>query len=222
MVPGDRSLTRLVLRPLITAWLRLSSDGVQHVPDEGPVLVASTHRSHADSVAIAAAIRRPVHFLGDVKLTHAPIVGPQLTKLGMIPLRRGEADAVALDVLRELVRGGGCVAVYPEGSRSRDGRVHRLRSGIARIAAETQAPIVPAAVLGIEQAWPVDDKPRARGGRVTVRFGQAMAPPEPTPKSRRTFNMQLQATLGELAGAELAETFSAAHGGADDPPSTGS
>ncbi|MFP4635745.1 MAG: lysophospholipid acyltransferase family protein [Nitriliruptoraceae bacterium] len=221
-VPGERSFTRLSLRPLLRGWLGLTAEGVEHVPAKGPVLVASTHRSHADSVAIAAAIRRPVHFLGDRKLTEAPLIGPQLTRLGMIPLRRGEADADALELIRHLLEQGACVAVYPEGSRSRDGYVHRLRSGVARLAAETRTPVVPTAVLGIEEVWPVDDSPRLRGGSVTVRFAPVVPPPDDTPRSRRAFNLDLQRRLAELAGTQIAETFSAPHGGSDDPPSTGS
>ena len=218
-VPGERSVTRRTLRPMLRAWLRLEVEGLDHVPDHGPVLVASSHRSHADSAAIASAIRRPVHFLGDLKLTTWPLLGPQLPRLGMIPLRRGEADDDALGVIRELLRQDGCVAVYPEGSRSRDGRVHRLRSGVARIAAEMHVPIVPAAARGIGEVWPVDARPRARGGKVVVRFAPAMAPPEDTPRSRRSFNMELQTTLAELAGVEMADTFSAPHGGPGAGPS---
>jgi 1-acyl-sn-glycerol-3-phosphate acyltransferase len=214
-VPGQRSLTRRVLRPMLRAWLRLEVEGLEHVPKTGPVLVASSHRSHADSVAIASAVTRPVHFLGDLKLTSSPVVGPQLPKLGMVPLRRGEADDNALGVIRELLRQDGCVAVYPEGSRSRDGRVHRLRSGVARIAAEMRVPIVPAAAVGIGEVWPVDSNPRPLGGKVIVRFAPAMAPPEDTPRSRRTFNMELQTILADLAGVEMATTFSEAHGGND-------
>jgi len=213
MVPGRRSLLRLTLRPLLTAWLRLQVDGVDHVPDSGPVLVASTHRSHADSIALATAIPRPVHFLGDQKLTAWPVMGPQLPRLGMVPLRRGEADASAMDILSILLEDGACLAVYPEGSRSRDGRVHRLRSGVARLAAKHQVPVVPAAVIGIDQRWPIGQRPRVTGPAVTVRFGPKMAAPDSTPRSRRTFNDELQVTLSELAGAPLAESFSPFHGG---------
>jgi 1-acyl-sn-glycerol-3-phosphate acyltransferase len=212
-VPGARSPLRFVLRPPLRAWVRLRVDGEHHVPETGPVLIASTHLSHADSVAIALGVRRPVHFLGDLKLTRLPLLGPQLPRLGMVPLRRGEADADALDALRALLATGACIAVYPEGSRSRDGRVHRLRSGVARLAAEAQVPVVPAAVLGIESVWPIDGRPRVLGGKVTVRFGVPLDPPETTPRSRRAFNDELQRTLGTLAGVELADTFSPFHGG---------
>jgi 1-acyl-sn-glycerol-3-phosphate acyltransferase len=220
MVPGARSAVRLTLRPLLGVWLRMGVEGLTHVPDTGPVLIASTHQSHADSVALGVAIRRPVHFLGDLRLTRWPVLGPQLPKLGMVPLRRGEADASALDVLRDLLLDGACVAAYPEGSRSRDGRVHRLRSGVARLAAETGVPVVPAAVAGIHDVWPIGARPRLRGGRVTVRFGAPMSPPGPGPRERRSFNDRLQRTLGDLADADLAEDFSP-FGGGDEASEAG-
>ncbi len=215
MVPGAKSMVRRTLRPALKAWLRLTVEGADHVPQTGAVLVASTHQSHADSLAIGVAIHRPVHFLGDLHLTTFPVVGSQLPKLGMVPLKRGEADGSAMDVLGILLDDEACVAVYPEGSRSRDGRVHRLRSGVARLAATHQVPVVPASVDGIHDVWPIGSKPRLRGGRVTVRFGPAMDPPEPTPRSRRAFNDTLQVTLADLAGTTTADDFSPFHGGDD-------
>ncbi len=213
VVPGTRSIVRLLLRPTLRGWLRLRVEGVEHVPESGPVLVASTHQSHADSIALGAAIRRPVHFLGDLKLTNWPIFGPLLPRLGMVPLRRGEADAAALDVLRRLLEEGACIAVYPEGSRSRDGRVHRLRSGVARLAAERQVPVVPACVSGIREVWPIGRRPRVLGGPVVVRFAPPMDPPDHSPRSRRTFNDELQQVLADLGGMDLADDYSPFHGG---------
>ena len=213
MVPGRSSLLRRVLRPSLDVWLRLRREGLEHVPDSGPVLVAATHRSHADSVALGAAIKRPVHFLGDQKLMAWPVLGRQLPRLGMVPLRRGEADASAMDILSILLEDGGCVVVYPEGSRSRDGKVHRLRSGVARLAAEHQVPVVPAAVLDIEQRWPIGGRPRLWGVPVTVRFGPAIDPPQTQPRSRRVFNDHLQQVLADLADTSIALDFSPFHGG---------
>jgi 1-acyl-sn-glycerol-3-phosphate acyltransferase len=213
MLLGARSVVRQLVRPPLHAWLRLRIDGQQHVPAHGGVLVASTHQSHADSIALAVAVRRPLHFLGDVRLTAWPVLGPMLPRLGMIPVRRGEGDAAALGQLAELLGSGGAIAVYPEGSRSRDGRVHRLRSGVARLAAQTQVPVVPAAVAGIYDVWPIGARPRLRGGRVTVRFGPPLPPPEPTPRGRRSFNEHLHGQLADLAGVERAYDFSPAGGG---------
>lgn len=213
MVPGARSLVRRSLRPLLKVWLRLRVEGLAHIPADGPVIIASTHQSHADSIALGVAVPRPVHFLGDVRLTNWPVLGRQLPKLGMVPLRRGEGDAVALNHLRRILAEGGAVAVYPEGSRSRDGRVHRPRSGVARLAADTGVPVVPAAVAGIYDVWPIGRRPRLRGGPVAVRFGPALAAPDDTPKARRAFNETLHQTLVELSGCERADDFSPAGGG---------
>lgn len=216
-VPGPRSPRRLVLRPLLRSWIRVRPIDADHVPDDGPVLLAASHRSHADSVALALAVRRPVHFLGDLALTEAPLVGAQLPRLGMVPLRRGIADAKALEVIRELLDRSNCVVVYPEGSRSRDGRVHRLRSGVARVAAEREVPVVPAGLIGIEKVWPIDGRPRLRGASVTVRFGAPFAPPADTPKDRRRFNLELQQRLAELSDSPVATTFAPVRGGDGEP-----
>jgi 1-acyl-sn-glycerol-3-phosphate acyltransferase len=214
MLLGARSAVRQLARPALHAWLRLRVEGEHHVPAHGGVLVASTHQSHADSIALGVAVRRPLHFLGDARLTSWPGLGPLLPRLGMIPVRRGEGDAAALGRLAALLDGGGAIAVYPEGSRSRDGRVHRPRSGVARLGAETGVPVVPAAVAGIYDVWPIGARPRLRGGRVTVRFGPPLPPPPPTPRGRRAFNEQLHTRLAELAGVERSHDFSPAGGGA--------
>ncbi|MEX1163321.1 MAG: lysophospholipid acyltransferase family protein [Nitriliruptor sp.] len=215
MVPGARSLVRLSLRPVFRAWLRLGVEGAHHVPTDGATLLASTHQSHADSVAIAVALERPIHFLGDLRLVSVPVLGPLLPRIGMVPLRRGDADAAALHVLTDLLDDDRAVAVYPEGSRSRDGRVHRLRSGVARLAAASGAPVVPTAVVGIFEVWPIGSRPKLRGGRVTVRFGEPLAAPtSDTPRARRAFTDDLHDALITLSGFDRADDFSAIGGGA--------
>lgn len=213
VVPGARSAVRAVVRPMLRAWLRLKVEHEGHVPPDGPVLIASTHASHADSMALGAALARPVYFLGDVRLTRWPVLGPLLPKLGMIPVRRGVADTTALDTIAALLDQGAAVVVYPEGSRSRDGRVYRPRSGVSRLAAATGVPVVPAAVAGTYDVWPTGRRPRWRGGRVAIRFGPALDPPGPRPAARRRFNQHLHDTLVELAGAERADEFAPVGGG---------
>ncbi len=214
MVPGTRSLVRRSLRPVLRRWLHLRVEGAEHVPDDGGILLASTHQSHADSVAIGVALERPVHFLGDLRLVGVPVLGPLLPRIGMVPLRRGDADAGALQVLTDLLADDRAVAVYPEGSRSRDGRVHRLRSGVARLAAASGAAVVPTAVVGIFEVWPIGRRPRLRGGHVTVRFGPPLAPPSTdTPRARRAFTDELHAALVSLSGFDAAADFSPIGGG---------
>ena len=216
LVPEVQARVADALRPILRRWLDLRVEGEEHVPTAGAVLLASTHQSHADSLAIGTAVPRPTHFLGDRRLMSWPVVGRRLPRLGMVPLNRGEGDLAAMEVVAGLLARDACIVIYPEGSRSRDGRVHRLRSGLSRIAALTQVPVVPVAVAGIHEVWPIGARPRLRGGRVTVRFAPQLAPPDATPAARRTFNLELQDRLAELAGTSAAEDFSPIHGGRVD------
>lgn len=214
---GMRSVARRVMRPLLRAWLRLQVHDADRVPVEGPVLIASTHASHADSIALGAAAPRPVFFLGDRRLMAWPVLGRFLPRLGMVALRRGARDTDAMRVIAELLGAGHAVVVYPEGSRSRDGRVYRPRSGVSRLAATTGVPVLPAAVVGSYEVWPTGRRPRLRGGRVSIRFGEPLAPPSDTPADRRRFNRHLHDVLVELSGAPRAEEFSPVGGGEDTP-----
>jgi 1-acyl-sn-glycerol-3-phosphate acyltransferase len=216
LVPEVQERVANALRPVLRRWLDLRVEGREHVPTAGAVLLAGTHQSHADSLAIGTAVPRPTHFLGDRRLMGWPVVGPWLPRMGMVPLNRGEGDAAAMQLLARLLSDAACIVIYPEGSRSRDGRVHRLRSGLARIAAATQVPVVPVAVAGIHDVWPIGSRPRLRGGRVTVRFAPQIAPPDPSPAARRTFNLILQERLAELAGTTIAPDFSPIHGGSTE------
>lgn len=212
-VPRAQLALGRLLRPAVARWLRLEVDGRSWIPAHGPVLLAATHRSHADSMAIGAALDRPVHFLGDVRLMRWPLVGPTLPSFGMVPIARGERDAQALEQVAQLLVGSGaCLVVYPEGTRSRDGRVHRLRGGLARIAAATGLPVVPVAVVGTERAWPVGRPPRLRGARTHVRFGPALAAPDPCAAERRAFSERLQAELVALAGTSAVATLAPIRG----------
>lgn len=217
LVPAVQARVSGALRPVLRRWLDLSVEGREHVPTRGPVLLAGTHQSHADSIAIGTAVPRPTHFLGDRRLLDWPVLGRHLPRMGMVPLDRGRGDAGAMDLIaRLLVEADACVVIYPEGSRSRDGRVHRLRSGLARLATSTEVPVVPVAVAGIHDVWPIGARPRLRGGTVTVRFGMPMDPPGPGAAERRTFNLTLQQALADLAGVDIAEDFSPIGGGADE------
>lgn len=213
---GARSVARRVVRPLLRAWLRLRVEGEHHVPADGPVLIASTHASHADSMALGAAAPRPVFFLGDRRLMAWPVLGRFLPRLGMVPLRRGEGDRAAMQVLADMLAAGQAVVVYPEGSRSRDGRVYRPRSGVSRLAAASGAPVVPASVVGTYEVWPTGRRPRLRGGRVVIRFGPPLDPPANTPGDRRRFNRELHDVLVALSGAPRADTFAPVGGGEVD------
>lgn len=210
---------RRVARAALSPWCRLTVEGREHVPASGGVLIAANHLSHADSIALGLAVRkRTVSFLGDERLAATPVIGRHLVSLGMVAIQRGEADLDALDHLVDLLGAGHAVVVYPEGSRSRTGEVHRPRSGVARIAAMANVPVVPAGLAGTQRLWPVDGNPNALGGRVAVRFGPACSPSSNSGRDRRAFNEQLHDELVALSRAPRADHFAPVRGGATEGP----
>lgn len=199
---------RKVARTVLSPWCRLSVEGSEHVLATGGVLIAANHLSHADSIALGLAVRnRAVSFLGDERLAATPVIGRHLASFGMVALKRGTADVEALDHLVALLRAGHAVVVYPEGSRSRTGEVHRPRSGVARVAAIAGVPVVPVGLSGTQHLWPVDARPRLAGGRVTVRFGPQSSPASNAGRDRRIFSERLHEELVALSRAPRADRF---------------
>lgn len=206
MLPPEPFVRRLA-RLTLGWWCRVSVEGGEHLPLTGPVIIASTHASHADSIALGLASRRKLWFLGDQRLVGWPLIGRWLPAFGLVPIHRGLADMAALGTIADILTDGQAVVLYPEGSRSRDGAVHRPRSGVARLAARSGAVVVPAGIVGSAALWPVDRGPRLRGRDVTVRFGRSLAPPDDTPIARREWSRGLHDELVRLSGAPRADNF---------------
>lgn len=217
-------LWRVPARAAVRAWLRPEVEGAHHVPSAGPLLLAATHESHADSLAVGAAVSQPLTFLGDGDLASVPLVGPLLPRLGLHPVERGAGDEDLMrEVARLLVERWASIVIYPEGSRSRDGRVHRPRSGVSRLAATTGTPVVPVGIRGTAAAWPVDGRPRPlggwRAGGVRVRFGAPMRPPADTPGARRDWTTALHDELVRLSGRPRDDAFATVGGGSAETAS---
>ena len=136
--------------PIVRLWGRLKVEGLEHVPARGPMLLVGNHDSYWDPVVIgiAAIKRRQVRALSKSSLWKVKGLNKVLDGMGQIPIVRGTSDAHALDRAIEELRGGSCVGIFPEGTRSL-GRTLRPRSGFGRLAAAVpEAVIVPVAVIG--------------------------------------------------------------------------
>ena len=198
------------LSPAFRSWFRLMVDGEGSVPGGGGVLLAANHRSFLDHFALSASCRRAPRFLGKVELAHG-LVGRFNVLMGMVPVERGRADLAALEAVVGLLRSGEVVGVFPEGTRSPTGRLHRFRSGLGRIAAEAACPVVPVGLVGMTEVWPrgerLDWRHRPAPGTLAVRFGEVLDPPSAEPRSRRAFTEECHRRVAELCGQPVDQTF---------------
>jgi 1-acyl-sn-glycerol-3-phosphate acyltransferase len=205
---------KLVLTPVLTVAFRPHIQGVRHVPTRGPALIASNHNSYLDWLFLPLVVRRRrISFLAKLEyFTRRGFRGRMqayfFTATGQVPIDRAGADAstAALRTAARLLREGRLVGVFPEGTRSRDGRLNRGRTGVARMAAETGVAVIPCATIGsFEVAPPGVRVPRPR--KVTVVFGPAMRPvttsgKPPTQVELRTWTDDLMNTIRDLSGQE--------------------
>ena len=173
-------LVRWLLAPFVRLLYRPIVQGGDNVPRRGPVIIASNHRAAVDTAVIALTAGRPVSFLG--KAEYFTGRGPKgralasfLSALGYVPVDRANAKAglAALAAAREVLEGGGAFAIYPEGTRSLDGRLHRGHTGVASLALATGATVVPVALVGTHRVQPVGAR-MPRLAPVQVRFGRPL------------------------------------------------
>lgn len=173
-------LVRWLLAPLVRFIYRPVVHGVEWVPREGAVILAANHRAAVDTAVIALTAGRPVSFLGKAEYfvgtgLRGRALASFLSALGYVPVDRANAKAglAALHAARKVLDAGGAFAIYPEGTRSLDGRLHRGHTGVASLALSTGAPVVPVGLIGTERVQPVGKRfPRPR--RFVVRFGQPL------------------------------------------------
>jgi 1-acyl-sn-glycerol-3-phosphate acyltransferase len=163
---------RALIVPFMRLYFRMHIAGAEHIPAEGPAIVAPNHKSFYDSFFIAACTRRPLRSMAKSELIDAPY-GRLLVRLGAFPVRRGQSDAEALETARTVLRQGGLLALFPEGTRVRDpeGLGHPKR-GAGRIALDTGAPLVPCAITGTEALF-AGPFPKPR--RVQVAFAEPIS-----------------------------------------------
>ena len=159
---------RSLLVPAFLIYLRMQRIGREHLPKDGPLLLASNHRSFLDPFLIGTCLRRPIYYFAKRELFEKRWQAWILNSLGAFPVDRGAGDRAALDTAREILERGDCVVVFPEGTRKRSGALGMPRRGIGRLALETGVPVVPIAVIGSEhvrRGW------RIRPRKVRVRVG---------------------------------------------------
>ncbi|MDH6462549.1 1-acyl-sn-glycerol-3-phosphate acyltransferase [Micromonospora sp. A200] len=167
----------IILGPLLRLIFRPRVEGLHHVPETGPVILASNHLSFSDSIFTPLIVPRKVTFVAKAEYFTGKGIKGWLTKAffagtGCIPVDRsgGRAAQAALDTQLSVLRAGGVAGIYPEGTRSPDGRLYRGKTGVARLALESGAPVVPVAMLNLDEIQP-PGKLIPKIARVRIRFG---------------------------------------------------
>ena len=203
-----------LLTPFIRVFVRLRVEGREHVPRHGPVILACNHRSFLDSFFIPLVVRRRVTFVAKAEYFDDAKTAWFFKSCGQIPIRRegGSASERALTSATEVLRAGKVFAIYPEGTRTRDGLLHRGHTGIARLALRCNVPIVPIGMIGSDEVQPVDSRMPKLFRRVTIRFGEPIDPGryagrEHDRMALRELTDEVMYEIRELSGYEYVDTY---------------
>ena len=170
----------VAIGPIVRLVFRPRAEGVHHVPRSGAAILASNHLSASDWIFMPLSLRRRVTFLAKAEyFTGTGVKGFAqrmfFTGAGQVPIDRTSASAAegAIGTGLRILREGKLLGIYPEGTRSPDGRLYRGKTGVARMALETGVPVIPVAMIGTDKVQPIG-KRLPRMHRVTVRFGEPL------------------------------------------------
>jgi 1-acyl-sn-glycerol-3-phosphate acyltransferase len=191
----------------------LEVTGMENTPDEGPLIVATSHSSYWDPMIMGAAFDRPLHFMARRSLFETPIFGWLIKQTLAFPLNREGDSREAIRAFGALLEQNEAVLIFPEGTRSSDGRLGPMKPGVGMIAVRYQAPVLPVYIWGSYQSWPRTRKfPRCH--RLKVLVGPII---EPTGKAADRRSDQQRVTTAVDATLHALER-KAWDGEADPPP----
>lgn len=151
-------LAGLLTRLLFILFGGLRVRGLENIPREGAVLIASNHTSYTDPVGLLAVCPRSLHYMAAAELFDIPYLGKLIEFLQAFPVRRGENDLQAIAKCRQLLKEGQGVVIYPEGRITQDGYLGELHNGAVLMALRAKCPIVPVVMLGFDKMLPLNAK----------------------------------------------------------------
>ncbi len=207
-------LLKLILTPLLRFFYRVKVEGMEHVPKDGPVILASNHVSFSDSIFLPLVLRRRITFVAKAEYFEDPKTAWFFRAVGQIPIKRGGGSASqrALESAKDVLVGGGVFGIYPEGTRSPDGKLYKGHTGVARLALACQCPVLSVAMVGTREAQPIGQvKPRLFMP-ITVRFSAPMSfdrfyQRQDDPLVLRQITDEIMWQLRELSGQEYVNRY---------------
>src|SRR5690242_6639312 len=193
---------------------RIRVEARQRVPKNGPVILACNHRSFLDSIFLPLVVPRRVTFVAKAEYFDDPKTAWFFRGVGQIPIRRegGAASERALETAFGVLNNGRVFGIYPEGTRTRDGYLHRGHTGVARLAFRSGAPIIPVGMIGTDEVQPIDSKMPRLERAVTIRFGEPIDPGRWHDRpddhlALRELTDELMYEICELSGYEYVDTY---------------
>lgn len=210
-------ILKAILKPIFLALYRVRAEGREHLPKKGGAIIASNHLSFLDSFFIPLVLRwRKITFLAKADYFKSWKTAWFFRMAAQIPLERtGNAKSErALKTAVDMLRRGGLLGIYPEGTRSKDGKLYRGRTGVARLAIEAGVPVIPCGLSGTNAVMPREAKlPRLRPkAEVVVRFGPPIdvsgyAGKERDAAALRALTDKIMSEIQKLSGQEYKEEY---------------
>lgn len=201
-VPWVFTFSCVLLRALFWMTGGLKCVGTENIPEHGGAIITPNHISLADPPAVGCNIPRHARFMSKEELFKPPIVGPWMWAVGNYPVRRGTADRQAIRNSIQMLDDGEVIAIFPEGTRSTDGKLREPELGVGLIAMKSRAPIIPAAIFGTDKVLPAHSK-RLYRHPVTVYFGKPLTFPDlydskDTREAMEEIGRRIMAAIDEL------------------------
>ena len=208
-------LLKRTLPPVLMPYFRVTVEGVDRVPTEGPAVIAANHLSFIDSIVLGAVLPRPLYYLGKADYWDSPRTRWLVAGVGAVPVHRegGDRGDASLRAGVELLGRGQLLGIYPEGTRSPDGRLYRGKTGPVRMALEAGADVVPVGIIGSDVAMP-QDRRVIRRAPITVRFGAPLdlsryRDRREDPLVLRSATDELMYEIMRLSGQEYVDEYAA-------------
>lgn len=203
-----RRLARAALLRMLRPVLRLTIEGLEHVPPDGGLLVVANHLHNADPILLSIAFPRPLHFMAKKELFGLPVIGWVIRRVGAFPVDRGKADRGALRHAESLLAQGIAVGMFPEGTRSTTGGLGPALPGAALLALRARVPVLPVTIVGSERLpfrgtkaseREESPKPSKRVRRLTIRIGPPFSLPTSTNDRKTSVSESSDALMERLA-----------------------
>ncbi|MDQ3009711.1 MAG: 1-acyl-sn-glycerol-3-phosphate acyltransferase [Acidobacteriota bacterium] len=146
-------ISRWLVRTVCRIYFRIEFEGVERVPPSGALIIAPNHVSYLDPLWVSIPISRPLRYMTWDRMTRLPVIGPLMLAYGAFPVNVDRSDRAALKASLEQLNAGGGLMVFPEGARTRTGRLEPFKPGVIRLSLDTDAPIVPVTIVGGYRAF---------------------------------------------------------------------